>query len=336
MIVELDGVGGVGALLARALDLPEDAAEAEVLANRLAAPPRGRVVVRVGASDGTGVALASISDADPRLGHVELLAVLPEARRRGVGAALLHAAEERLAALGATRVRLGGNPPCYAWPGIDVRYTPAVCLARRAGYKVTDTAWNMTADLTRLDQTNETRPNETQPNETRPGETRPNGTQPGEARSNEARSKEKQPGEARSDEMRIDESRLEGQGVKVLPAGPDTPAWVRSIWGDGWAWEVEQSLGRDGAGCYVAVRDGEILGFAAYGANRPSWFGPMGTAPAAEGLGVGRVLLRRCLADQHSLGLRSAQIGWAGPIGFYSKAVAARVERVFWIYTKDL
>ncbi|WP_433612905.1 GNAT family N-acetyltransferase [Dactylosporangium sp. CA-139114] len=311
MIGELDGVGGVGALLARALDLPEDAAEADVLANRLAAPPRGRVVVRVGASDGTGVAFASISDADPRLGHVELLAVLPEARRRGVGAALLRAAEERLAALGATRVRLGGNPPCYAWPGIDVRYTPAVCLARRAGYKVTDTAWNMTADLTRLNQ----------PTEARPGETRPDETQPGKTR---------------SDETRLDESRLEGQGVKVLPAGPDAAPWVRSIWGDGWAWEVEQSLGRDGAGCYVAVRDGEILGFAAYGANRPSWFGPMGTAPAAEGLGVGRVLLRRCLADQHSLGLRSAQIGWAGPIGFYSKAVAARVERVFWIYTKDL
>ncbi|MEU7871248.1 GNAT family N-acetyltransferase [Dactylosporangium sp. NPDC049140] len=289
MIVDLDDVAGAGALLGRALDLPEDATEAEALAARLAAPPRGRAVVRLGAADGTGAAFASISDADPGLGHVELLAVLPEARRRGVGSALLRAAEERLAALGATRVRLGGNPPCYAWPGVDVRYTPAVCLARRAGYKMTDTAWNMTADLT-----------------------------------------------LHSAEAALDESRLEGQGVKVLPAGPDTPRWVRSIWGDGWAWEVEQSLGRGGAGCYVAVRDGEILGFAAYGANRPSWFGPMGTSPAAEGLGVGRVLLRRCLADQRAAGLRAAQIGWAGPIGFYSKAVGARVERVFWIYTKAL
>nr|BFE63797.1 hypothetical protein GCM10020063_083230 [Dactylosporangium thailandense] len=306
MIVDLDGFAGAGALLARALDLPEDAAEADVLAARLAAPPSGRVGVRVGASDGTAVAFASISDADPRLGHVELLAVLPEARRRGVGAALLRAAEERLADLGATRVRLGGNPPCYAWPGVDVRYTPAVCLARRAGYEVTDTAWNMTADLTRL------------------------------APANESGMGESRQDEKRAEEARVDEARLDGQGVKVLPAGPDTASWVRSIWGNGWAWEVEESLGRDGAGCYVAVRDGEILGFAAYGANRPSWFGPMGTAPAAEGLGVGRVLLRRCLVDQYSLGLRSAQIGWAGPIGFYSKAVGARVERVFWIYTKEL
>ncbi|WP_432984563.1 GNAT family N-acetyltransferase [Dactylosporangium sp. CA-233914] len=289
MIVALDDVAAAGGLLARALDLPEDAADGHVLAARLAAPPTGRRVVRLTTADGAGLAFASINDADPELGHVELLAVLPSKRRHGLGSALLSEAERRLADLGATRVRLGGNPPCYAWPGIDVRYTPAVCLARRAGYKVTDTAWNMTADLT-----------------------------------------------LHSAAAPADEARLESTGVKVLPAGPDAPEWVRSIWGDGWAWEVEQSLDRTGAGCYVAVRDGEILGFAAYGANRPSWFGPMGTAPVAEGTGVGRVLLRRCLDDQRAAGHTTAQIGWAGPIGFYSKAVAARLERIFWIYTKTL
>ncbi|MEV6926958.1 GNAT family N-acetyltransferase [Dactylosporangium sp. NPDC051485] len=289
MIVDLEDLALATGVLAQALDLPEDAAEAEVLAARLAAPPAGRPVVRLADADGAGVVFASINDADPGLGHVELLAVAPEARRRGVGSALLRAAEERLAGLGADRVRLGGNPPCYAWPGIDVRYTPAVCLARRAGYHLTDTAWNMTADLARP-----------------------------------------------STEAAGDEARLESAGVKVLAAGADAPDWVRAIWGDGWAWEVGQSLDRKGAGCYVAVRDGEILGFAAYGANRPSWFGPMGTAPAAEGLGVGRVLLRRCLADQRADGHATAQIGWAGPIGFYSKAVAARLERIFWIYTKTL
>jgi GNAT superfamily N-acetyltransferase len=289
MIVDLEDLSGAAELLGRALDLPEDAAEADGIATRLAAPPSGRAVAHLAADDGSGLIFASINDDDPRLGHVELLAVRPTARRRGTGAALLRAAEDRLADLGAERVQLGGNPPCYAWPGIDVRYTPAVCLARRAGYKLSDTAWNMTADLT-----------------------------------------------LRSAEAAGDEARLEAVGVKVLPADGDTPQWVRSIWGDGWAWEVEQSLDRRGAGCYVAMRDGEILGFAAYGANRPSWFGPMGTAPAAEGLGVGRVLLRRCLADQRAGGHTSAQIGWAGPIAFYSKAVGARLERIFWIYTKTL
>ncbi|NUP67682.1 MAG: GNAT family N-acetyltransferase, partial [Nonomuraea sp.] len=75
--------------------------------------------------------------------------------------------------------------------------------------------------------------------------------------------------------------------------------------------------------------------FAAWGA-RPAWFGPMGTAPDARGLGLGGVLLRRCLADQRAAGQASAQIGWVGPLRFYSRAVGARAERVFWLYRRDL
>ncbi len=83
------------------------------------------------------------------------------------------------------------------------------------------------------------------------------------------------------------------------------------------------------------MRDGKILAFAAWGA-RPQWFGPMGTAPEARGLGLGGVLLRRCLADQRDAGLSSAQIGWVGPLGFYARAVGARAQRVFWLYRRDL
>ena len=42
------------------------------------------------------------------------------------------------------------------------------------------------------------------------------------------------------------------------------------------------------AGCHIALRGDEVLGFAAYGALRPSLFGPMGTLPAARGSGIGR------------------------------------------------
>ena len=62
----------------------------------------------------------------------------------------------------------------------------------------------------------------------------------------------------------------------------------------------------------------------------------MGTAPAAQGLGIGSVLLRRCLADQQAAGLDSVQIGWVGPLPFYSGVVGARVERVFFLYRKQL
>jgi hypothetical protein len=62
----------------------------------------------------------------------------------------------------------------------------------------------------------------------------------------------------------------------------------------------------------------------------------MGTAEEARGLGVGRVLLRRCLADQAETGRQEAQIGWVGPIHFYARAIGARVERVFWLFRRSL
>ncbi|MFG1675523.1 GNAT family N-acetyltransferase [Micromonospora sp. NPDC049282] len=301
-IIELgpDRLPEVVGLCRRALDLPEDAAEAPAvvatLADRAAAD---RTVLRLGAvRDGAllGVLVGSLSATDPRLGHVDLVAVAPAERRRGVGAALLTEAETRLAALGASELLLAGNPPHYAWPGIDVRYTPAVCAALRLGYRQDRTAWNMTAALT----------------EGSPA------LRPTEAA----------------------EQRLAAHGVTVRRAEPaDLPAltaFARSVFGGTWDGELAGSVGRPDAGTHLAERDGEILGFAAYGSARPSWFGPMGTAPAAEGSGIGGVLLRRCLRDQAAAGIVAAQIGWVGPVPFYSGVAGARIERVFFLYRKAI
>jgi hypothetical protein len=81
--------------------------------------------------------------------------------------------------------------------------------------------------------------------------------------------------------------------------------------------------------------DSEYVGFAAYGVSRRDWFGPMGTGGELRKLGIGGVLLRRCLADLHRTGHRTAQIGWTGPIAFYARTVDAYVERVFRMYRKD-
>jgi mycothiol synthase len=140
------------------------------------------------------------------------------------------------------------------------------------------------------------------------------------------------------------EERLAGQGITVRRAGPDDVEPLRRMAGDefggGWPWEVTESIERglagQAAGCHLALRDGEIIGFAAYGALRPSLFGPMGTLAAARGTGIGTVLLRRCLADQRAAGMRTAQIGWAGPIAFYSRTLGARIERVFLMFRKQL
>jgi mycothiol synthase len=194
-------------------------------------------------------------------------------------------------------VVLAGNSPYYAWPGIDVRYTPAICAAMALGFEQDQPAWNMTADLRKPDA---------------PG-----------LRSTAAA-----------------EARLSEAGITVRRAAlDDLPALVDfalTNFGSGWAGEITHSVGRDRAGCHVAIgTDGDLLGFAAYG-SRPNWFGPMGTAPAAQGLGIGSVLLRRCLADQRAAGQDTVQIGWVGPLPFYSGVVGARVERVFFLYRKQL
>jgi GNAT superfamily N-acetyltransferase len=262
-----------------------DAEDAALVVRRLADPPQGRRWTALATPGLDGVVLASMSW--DNAGHVDLLAVDPAAWGKGIGRGLLGAAEEWMRAQGATEARFAGNPPCYGWPGIDVRYTHAACLAESAGYDRYRVAWNMTVDLPA-------------------------------------------PAEGEQEDL----ARLASAGVALhaAPAGEraEVAAFVREEWNDNWAWEAEQATG-----CHYAVRDGEILGFAAWG-SRPLWFGPMGTAEAARGLGVGRVLLRRCLAEQAAAGLSSAQIGWVGPIRFYSRAVAARVERVFWLYRRPL
>lgn len=260
-----------------------DGGEGAALVERLARPPAGRRWTAL-VMDG-GVVMASVSAKDPAVGHLDLLAVHPDARGRGHGRALVGAAEEWLRSAGARQARFAGNPPCYAWPGIDVRYTAAACLAERLGYERYHVAWNMTADL--------------------------------------------------GPDLSVEEepARLAEAGVSVHAAGADrerVAAFVREHWNENWAWEAAGA-----AGLHYAERDGRILGFAAWGA-RPAWFGPMGTAPEARGLGVGGVLLRRCLAEMRAAGQSSAQIGWVGPLRFYSRAVGARAERVFWLYRRDL
>ena len=56
--------------------------------------------------------------------------------------------------------------------------------------------------------------------------------------------------------------------------------------------------------------------------------------PAERRRGVGRALLARI--EGALAGHETAQIGWVGPMPFYSSTVGARVERVFFLYRKQL
>jgi mycothiol synthase len=284
---------GTRAVSAASLPFEPDAAD---LAPLVAQAPGTRVaLVAEEAGQVTGIAYGGISsrEATARRGFVDLLAVAPAARGRGTGAALLSAVEDRLRSAGAAEIRLGGNAPVYAWPGVDPRYTAMTCLAERAGYRRARDGVNMIVDLGAV-----------------------------------------------SLDIGADERRLATDGITVRRAAPGesgaVAGWLRQgPWGDSTWWqEAERAIAADPPGCHVAVRGGRYLGFACHGVSRHAWFGPTGTLPEEQGRGIGTALLRRCLADIAAAGHRSAQIAWAGPVRYYSRAVGARIDRVFWIYQK--
>jgi mycothiol synthase len=131
---------------------------------------------------------------------------------------------------------------------------------------------------------------------------------------------------------------LQDLDIRRLTAAewPRFQEWMKETWEDPWGDEVTTVLTREPVSCFVAERDGQLLGFAAYDTNRPGWFGPMGSSPEARGTGIGGELLRLCLRDYVDQGRGDCEIGWVGPLDFYANAVGATVVRRFERLRKNL
>jgi GNAT superfamily N-acetyltransferase len=74
---------------------------------------------------------------------LKLLAVAPHVRRLGHGRALVEAAEAWARNAGCTQIIPGPSAPFYLWPGVDVRWTPALTLFEAAGYRPVGAELNM-------------------------------------------------------------------------------------------------------------------------------------------------------------------------------------------------
>lgn len=116
----------------------------DLLHSRPAVPGDLRLVAAPG---GTVSGFCYASATGP-LGSLDAVAVDGPARRRGLATALLTSATDRLARLGCTSVRTGGSTWHYAWPGIDLAYTPALLAAERAGLVRETLVHNLDVDLT--------------------------------------------------------------------------------------------------------------------------------------------------------------------------------------------
>lgn len=123
------------------------------------------------------------------------------------------------------------------------------------------------------------------------------------------------------------EAKLKEEGILIKralsPNRDDVYRYVKEHFSTGWANEADSGIIK--GGCYLAVKDGKIVGFAAYEGLFPNFFGPTGVSEEMRGKGIGRALLLRCLVSMREKGYRYAIIGWTGPQEFYAKCCGAEV-----------
>jgi predicted N-acetyltransferase YhbS len=122
---------------------------------------------------------------------------------------------------------------------------------------------------------------------------------------------------------------LRASGLVVRRARPWELTQVRGFVGENfsqaWADEISVGLVRQPLTVFVALREGRLVGFAAYECTRKNFFGPTGVVEGERGRGVGRALLLAALGGLRELGYAYAVIGGVGPAEFYERAVGARL-----------
>lgn len=117
--------------------------------------------------------------------------------------------------------------------------------------------------------------------------------------------------------------------------GERLAAWVQRHFATIWVWELRQALGRSPVTAFLAEGASGIGGFACHSVSGlAGTFGPTGTDPALRGQGLGRALLLLTLADLREQGFDRVEIGWVGPVGFYSRMAGAAINRVFWFLAR--
>ncbi len=124
-------------------------------------------------------------------------------------------------------------------------------------------------------------------------------------------------------------TKLREQGITIRRPNPWEQHKLRSFiethFSKGWADEVTVAFSHQPVTCFIALREKEIVGFAAYECTRRNFFGPTGVDPAWERRGIGKSLLIAALQGLQNLGYAYAVIGSVSSEEYYSKTVGGVV-----------
>lgn len=90
-----------------------------------------------------------------------------------------------------------------------------------------------------------------------------------------------------------------------------------------WADEISVGYANKPVSVFIAIRDRQVIGFAAYECTRRNFFGPAGVKTAERGRGIGYALLLASLWGLREMGYAYAIIGGVGPVEFYERSVGA-------------
>jgi len=276
---------------------------------------------------------------------LRVLAVVPAARGRGAGSALLTACEQA----GARRTL--DQPGNYLAPGIDVRNTETIAWLERRGWQRTgEPRTNVLIQVRDNPRVTAERASELA------AAAAAKGYEVRRARHNEhalfpavaaefggawpyelMRALEYMPAELTSLGTTL-------RPAPTLPRSTSLEATVRIMAGapGGEHLRLDEivrlwsELGpRLVPGVHVALKDGEYCAFAAHDGNNRGlgWFGPTGTWPAHRGQGLGEALLVACLVDVAAEHER-CEVAWIGPRPFYEKVAGIVEDRHFVVLTK--
>lgn len=99
--------------------------------------------------------------------------------------------------------------------------------------------------------------------------------------------------------------------------------WIGARFNQLWVSEAAIASSSHPITTWVAVANGEFLGFACHDATQRGFFGPTGVSEAARGQGIGEALLFATLRGMREMGYAYAVIGDPGPVDFYMKRLDA-------------